>query len=285
MGIVTKPRASVLNESTFARIDAVAKTATAEEVAAVAKLIERAKASIQETAVVKITPAMAALVFVDHNGWNRQWKAKKVNEYARRMKAGAWKWNGEGLSFYNTGDTGDGQHRLAAAALAGFTLNVPVAFGVEPEAVDTIDDAPGRAGYDHAEMDHIKDTKSKQAILKAAAAYFAKVQPDPIEFDLVGSAAEFHRAIKKHDALLSKALDIADDCKRGCSSPVLKRPEAARTAFVMLFGGWPAERVAHVLHRLQQGTALDSEGGEMSPLTSWTRGRVARALPSPSRWA
>lgn len=261
-----RTKVNILTEAVFEKIEAIARTATAEEIAEVEKLVARAK-SVQEEEFdkAKLTPAMAALLFVDHNRWNRQWMPNKVLELARRMKSGAWRRNGQGMGLYKTGLLSDAQHRLAAAALAGYTLVIPITLGIDPEAVDTIDDGTIRQGYVHAAMSQLKDTKQKQAILKVAAAYFAKL-PEPVEFDTLGSAAEYNHAIKKHDDMLSKAIDIALAAERGCAATTIKKSEVARTAFIMLYGGRSVESVTRYLHRLQEGTALETEGGEMSPV-------------------
>lgn len=62
------------------------------------------------------------------------------------MREGLWKYNGIGLGFYVTSALDDGQHRLSGAALAGHTLGVPIAFGVQLGAVDTIDEATSGSG-------------------------------------------------------------------------------------------------------------------------------------------
>lgn len=255
------------NETLLTQIDAVAKTATAAEVAEVEKLIAHAREAKQGDAPYNITftPAMAGLLFTRHNKWNRVWEVKKIIEHARRMSGGAWKWNGEGFSFYTDGNVGNGQHRLGAAAIANYTLTVPVVFGVDPASVDTIDDTSGRSGAEHAAMDHLKNTGVKESILKTAASYFAKL-PNPIPFELLGSAAEVHVAIRKYDGLLNQAIEIGEASRKGCAAPALTKNNAAKTAFTMLYGEWPTEVVTGSLHRVQEGTATESEGGVDAPL-------------------
>jgi hypothetical protein len=48
--------------------------------------------------------------------------------------------------------------------------------------------------------------------------------------------------------------------------PTLSKNDAAKIAFVMLLGGWPVDRIAHALRRVQEGTALSQEGGDKAPL-------------------
>jgi hypothetical protein len=58
---------------------------------------------------------------------------KTVKKYAIDMKAGNWALTGQGISFDNEGNLLDGQHRIAAVASSGVSLQMLVMWDLEPE--------------------------------------------------------------------------------------------------------------------------------------------------------
>jgi hypothetical protein len=58
---------------------------------------------------------------------------KTVKKYATDMKAGNWALTGQGISFDNEGNMLDGQHRIAAVASSGVSLQMLVMWDLEPE--------------------------------------------------------------------------------------------------------------------------------------------------------
>ena len=253
-------------ESTLDKIKGVAAQATAEEIAGVNEIITLAHEGNPVSKVFSISPAVSALLFLKNNGRNRAWRnlgPKSATEYARRMTSGQWLWNGESISFYVTGILSDGQHRLAAAALSGYTLVTPVVFGVTLKALDTIDDGLPRHASDHVALRGVDDGNKKQAIVQTAGAYFVKAG---IPFDSLKSEAEIAGVIEKYNDKLSKSLEFAILSESKVANPLLRVNEAARIAFVMLYGNWPYDKIAYVLKRLQSCESLDTEGGSASPL-------------------
>lgn len=73
-----------------------------------------------------------------------RWGDDGVGGYARDMKAGKWRLNGETIKIARDGTVPDGQHRLLAGIEAGVPFWSLVVTGVEPEAQDTIDIGIGR---------------------------------------------------------------------------------------------------------------------------------------------
>lgn len=73
-----------------------------------------------------------------------RWGDEGVAGYARDMKAGKWRVNGESVKIARDGTVPDGQHRLAACVEAGAPFWSLVVTGVEPDAQDTIDIGIGR---------------------------------------------------------------------------------------------------------------------------------------------
>lgn len=244
------------------RIVAIAATATPEERDAVREIIARATNGERSCGFYKLTPPMSALIFLEHNPHNRDWRVEGVKgclEYERRMRGRLWKYNGIGLGFYVTGALADGQHRLSGAALAEYTLEVPIAFGVQLGAVDTIDEAIGRHASDHAKLEGIGDAQRKQTVIKNAGRYFSKAG---IASDSLLSEAEIKEAIRRNDALLTDALRIGDGSIENVVNPLLKGVQAAEIAYVMLKSGWPPRNVIDKIALLQLRVSRD---GEHSP--------------------
>lgn len=262
------------------QIIAVAATATPEERAAVEHIIARAMNAERSCGFYKLTPPMSALLFLDHNSRNRDWRVdgpKGCLELARRMREGLWKFNGVGIGFYVTGALDDGQHRLSASALSGHTLEVPVAFGVQLGAVDTIDENGARHASDHAKLEGIGDAQRKQTLIKTAGRYFAKAG---LSFDVLLSEAEIKEAIRRNDHMLSEALRIGDGSTENVVTPLLKGTQAAEIAYIMLKVEWPAANISDKLALLQLRVSRDGENSPFfiaAKLISDSRDKRARA--------
>lgn len=86
-----------------------------------------------EMTVEKITPQKAA-EYLRHNTNNyRKISLAKVNQYIAEIKAGRWELNGEPIVFGEDGVLKDGQHRLAAIAKSGRSIETAVIRGVKNE--------------------------------------------------------------------------------------------------------------------------------------------------------
>ncbi|HZZ26117.1 MAG TPA: hypothetical protein VFE60_27780 [Roseiarcus sp.] len=249
------------------QIVAIAATATPEERAAVDEIIARATNAEPSSDVYKLTPPMSALIFLDHNSRNRDWRVERSLEFSRRMRERFWKYNGLSIGFYVTGVLDDGQHRLAGSALAGHTLHVPVAFGIQLGAVDTIDGGGGaRHGADHAKLEGIAEAKRKQTVLVDAGRYFAKA--GIASSDILLSEAEIKEAMRRNHALLTEALRIGDGSIENVVTPLLKGTQAATLAYVMVKSAWPAVNTREKLALIQLRVSHDGENSPSLPRSS-----------------
>lgn len=131
-----------------------------------------------------------------------------------------------------------------------------------------IDNGTVRSAADHAEMGGVDQAARKETIIRRASNYFAKVRPTAFPFDPIKSAAEMAEAIKKYDQAITQAMAVAEASIVGIAegAVALSQTEAATVAFIMSHGGWPPDKIAHTLRRLQEGAARENEGGEHSPL-------------------
>jgi hypothetical protein len=237
----------------------VALKATADERKAVSDLLAKAKDAEYGTELVRFTPAMSALIFLEANPHNRDWTPAWTLELKRRMVEGQWRKNNAIPGFYTNGQLEDGQHRFAAAALAGITWETFVVFGIETESISSVDAGKKRYGSDAAQLDGVENTKVKQQILKTSANYLFKLGNKDAA---IISEMEMANAIKKHSRELDGAIEIANSASQNLVTPILKQPVAATIAYLMLQHGWPELRVREKLALINSG---QSAGGEAEP--------------------
>jgi len=114
-----------------------------------------------------ITPEFAKEVLEKRNKINRAILQGTVNSYAKQMREGKWKTNGEPIIFseeYEVEEDGvkrnvrfllDGQHRLAACVKCGIPFLVLVVSGLPKEVFDSIDTGKVRAGKDALSAAHV----------------------------------------------------------------------------------------------------------------------------------
>lgn len=241
-----------------ADIMAVALKASDDDRAQVDDLIAEATQGEFTSKVVVITPPMAALLFLHHNDHNRDWRpegAKSTTEYARRMSNGQWRKNNASVGFYVDGKIEDGQHRLAAAAIALYTLQTVVSFGITRDAITTVDDGLARHGSDHAKLFGTKEAKAKQKIIDLAASYWTKAGKKDAK---IKSAKEQAEAITVNDETLIEAMELGKASLANIVDPVLKEIHAQTLAYLMLQGHWPAQRIREKMALFQTG--VDNSG-------------------------
>lgn len=95
--------------------------------------------SISET----IAPETAERM-LGRNTNNRSVSRRQVDLFARDMKRGAWKVNGEAIKFSRTGRLLDGQHRLLACVKSGRPFTTLVIRGLPDEVQQTMDSGKTR---------------------------------------------------------------------------------------------------------------------------------------------
>jgi hypothetical protein len=96
---------------------------------------------------ILITPEIASEM-LNHNLRNRHIRRRLVDHYAEIMERGEWLENGETIKFAKNGVLLDGQHRLLAIVLSGFSQNIIVVRGLDVESYTTIDIGAHRTGAD-----------------------------------------------------------------------------------------------------------------------------------------
>ena len=136
-------------------IAAVAAIATSDDARTLTEILATAKQGERKVVAYTLTPAVMALLHSRHNPHNRDVTVAWVRELARRMKGGQWRWKTHcpGSTIRQLSDAG---HRFGAGAIAGFTWQTAIVFGVQKDAITTIDDGKKRHGYDAAKLSGIK---------------------------------------------------------------------------------------------------------------------------------
>jgi hypothetical protein len=239
-----------LADEVRAKIEAVAAAATPEDRRKVTEITTTAKKGEKASTVVTFTPAMSAILFLHQNPHNRDWRPAASLELARRMGKGEWSWNNATLGFYVTGDAADGQHRLAAAALAAFSWTVAVVFGIRTDAIITVDVPTKRTAADAAKLEGVADAARKEVLIKSRAAYLTKAGDQAAA---LRSPTEVLDEIKINADLLDHALEVGRTSSENIVTPVLKETQAAEVAYLMLKGGWPLQRIREKLSLFQSG--------------------------------
>jgi hypothetical protein len=252
-----KPNAALEVRTLIAEVAAKASNEDRESVAKITKMAREAEFSSR---VFDLTPSVCAVLFISHNGHNRDWTAETAKEYARRMTAGLWRGNNATVGFYTDGNVEDGAHRLSGAALAGYTLRTTVVFGIERDAISTVDNGKARHGSDHAKLSGIENAVAKQRIIKGASSYYVKLGDKSAA---LRSESEVHAAIMANDERLEEAILIAEQASVGIADPVLRPKEAGTLVYLMLSNGWTAGHIRERLAEFQTGV---SKEGEKTPL-------------------
>ena len=90
--------------------------------------------------IKKISPKEAEMLLFEHNPYNyRKLNLSTVKIYAKDMKDGNWKDNGETIKIDTNGNLIDGQHRLQAIVDSGVSVDLIIVEGLDPSVADTID--------------------------------------------------------------------------------------------------------------------------------------------------
>src|SRR6266571_4522642 len=184
------------------RIANVATAATSEERRKVLDLVAEAKKGVYRPQAYDISSGMAAILFTEFNSHNRDWTASWTLELLRRIQRGLWKQINASLGMYDNGLLEDGQHRLAAAALAGGFVweKITVQFGIKQDAISAQDSGHRRHASDHAKLDGIGNTRMKETILKSATSYLVRRGDKEAAMP---SESELAAAIREHNAVLN----------------------------------------------------------------------------------
>jgi hypothetical protein len=265
---IENPSAEV--KSMMEKLTAAYTAATESDRAEVKKLVERAKTGKRDSMVSGLTSGMAAILFFENNKQNREWSPSKTAEYAEQIANDEWEYTHQGIGFLESGDLGDGQHRVAGIAMSGQTIEITVGFGMKFAAIIAIDTGKARQAADFLGIgNQVSDAKRKQAMVRQAFSTLRRLAKDEeaarpyVLRSGGGGNRDVVKAIKTHDLLLNEAIQIGHESARGRAKPTFKPNEAAAFAFLLLIKGWSKAKIIADLDIFQSGE--DREGSN-SPL-------------------
>jgi len=95
-----------------------------------------------------VPPELSRKILNELNTSNRPLKAGRVEYWANLMRRGKWAYTHQGIAFNQDGRLQDGQHRLTAAVVENFTLDIDVSVGMPSENFMKVDVGNMRSGAD-----------------------------------------------------------------------------------------------------------------------------------------
>jgi hypothetical protein len=210
--------------------------------ARLAQFSERDASMFTETML--IAPGDANYILENHNVNNRALREYKVRELAQIILDKQWRVTSQGISFDRNGGLSDGQHRLAACALAGVPITVRVTWGEDPQSFAVLDTGARRSASDILSINGQTNT----SVLAAGAKllfYLENGQPRP-------SPEELLRLVTSREGLQ----DAASIAQRVAGT--LKTSSGACVAAVYLIGRDSKHTLllGEFLDRLIDGTGL-----------------------------
>lgn len=238
-----------------------------ESLAAVAKLVESGRPPSTET----LTPEMAAILFVDHNGNNRGYSIGKIDTYKDAMNRGEWRLNHQGMAFYADGIIADGQHRCGAIALSGVTVEVSIFRDFQKDSINTIDQGKARTAGDALQMKGITEAQWKASISKDAEEYIHKLEYG-VKCKL--SVQQQEALVIQHDALLSDCIEVGRSVTSIGPSPMTGK-EAALFTYNLVRGGWSIADVTAHLTIVISGVAPYAQAPSLSLSKQFDRSKVS----------
>lgn len=118
-----------------------------------------------EAKVERITPKRAKQLLMTNTN-NRTQRADHVRHLVHALRNGEWMTNGETIKITDDGQLLDGQHRLQAIVAADMPAHCVVVYGVQQEAVRTIDLGRARTAGDALRMEGFTNPTAMAASLR-----------------------------------------------------------------------------------------------------------------------
>jgi hypothetical protein len=125
--------------------------------------------------LVTITPKMA-IELLEKNTCNRPMRQNHINDIARQIAAGEWKFNGDSVKIDTNGDIADGQHRLWAVVEAKAPVDSVIVYGVSRDAFATID--TNRVPRSGGDIIALTGTKRHRNLIASALSWLIRYQGD-----------------------------------------------------------------------------------------------------------
>lgn len=165
----------------------------------------------KRTLSVDLTPTLAALLMRDNFRHNRPVSDAKVQQYARDIRLGQWKHNGETIKILKSGELGDGQHRCLAVIKAEMPIKTEITFGIDEEELRTVDAGLKRTIGQQLHMTGTSDSNLKAAIAQSILSYQRDRRLDRTQSHRIHTQTEVVQFCQEHDltAAISHARPIS----------------------------------------------------------------------------
>lgn len=177
--------------------------------------------------VETITPEIAKTM-LGENVNNRRISRDNVNLFAREIRNGEWRFNGEAIKFGKDGRLLDGQHRLLAVIAADKPLTTLVIRGLEDETQQTMDSGKTRTLGDVLTLRGEKNSTQLASLARAVyladqlgmeAAAQNDLKPTRVPQPIRGHADQQHVRLALVDVRAHR---------HGCGQQVLHEPRQRR---------------------------------------------------------
>jgi len=227
---------------------------------------------MKRTERITITPEMAKNVLETANKNNRTISQNEVNMLALEMKMGRFKDNGDTIKFDTNDNLIDGQHRLMAIVKSGIPLiDAIVVYGIDPDAVDTIDSGRKRSVSDKAKFRGMSMSRNLASVVRSRVQY---LMGDLSVYRIV-SDLELLDLFEKKEELFKKAFSMATKIY---NSPlkIMPSPLAALLSFALEYNEPMTEAIVQKLssgENLAKGDPCLLYRKMVAKLTSGPRGR------------
>ena len=196
-----------------------------------------------------VTPAMAKHWLETTNINNRPLSEMHWMKIWLDIVEGRWKYNGEPISFGTNGALLNGQHRLQACAESEIPIDTDVIFGLDPEAMSTIDIGKVRTAANIAYLDGVEN-----ATAACAAAHLILLHENGGIQQLGNKKVEPSKTKVNErvrtDRRISEVAGRASGMGRGLASP------RVMTCCYYLFSAQKPELAEHFFNRLASGAGL-----------------------------
>jgi hypothetical protein len=196
-----------------------------------------------------VTPAMAAHWLEATNTKNRPISEMHWMKIWLDIVEGRWRYNGEPISFGTNGALLNGQHRLRACAASEISIDTDVIFGLDPEAMSTIDIGKVRTAANIAYLEGVENAHAA-----CAAAHLILLHENGGIQQLGNKQAEPSKTKVNErvraDRRISKVAGHASGMGRGLASP------RVMTFCYYLFSAQNPDLAETFFKQLESGTAL-----------------------------
>ena len=203
-----------------------------------------------------LSGTVAAVVFKQHNGANRDLSLAKAREYQQAMERGEWKETHQGIAFDIEGKLIDGQHRVAAVALSGKQMRFVVYRGADRTIIDAIDQSKPRKAHEALKLAGIDDAQEKERIARATMEYAAKVGGSTLKPTVI----QIEQYVSRHDDYLTESVRVAKQSMQNIAEPCLTETQAAQVVHLMQLGQWPEHLIPAFITTLQAGVEQRDNG-------------------------